>query len=149
MTQEKIEHKIFFNNLQSFWLDDSSEPFSDRVLELAYEPVHVGRIENPDAVGTIKDDCGDVFELFLKIDDGKIANALFLSDGCGAIMACGSAVCELAVGLSIGEADKLSSKDITDYLDGLPSSHQHCAEQAVQALRKALDHQTEKPKWKS
>ena len=131
--------KDVFQRLQSFWLGESSEPFSDRVLELAYEPVRVGGMVECDARAVVLDGCGDAFEIFLKINDGRVADATFLSDGCGAVMACGSALCEWVVGKTVREAEGATSEDVIRRLDGLPSSHRHCADQAVQALHSALE----------
>ncbi len=127
-----------FIDLRTLWLGKSSEPFSDKVLELAYEPIHVHSMDNPDAVGKVDDECGDVFDLFLKLAKGMIVDASFLSDGCGAVLACGSALCDLLPGKTVQEAGRLQIGDIVLYLEGLPESHRHCAEQALQALQKAL-----------
>jgi NifU-like protein involved in Fe-S cluster formation len=130
--------KDVFQKLHSFWLGESSEPFSEKVLELAYEPLHVGSMENSSVSASIKDECGDDFELFLKIEDGVISDASFLSEGCGAIVACGSALCELIIGKPVEEAQRISEDDIIRFLDGLPASHKHCAEQVLVAMNKSI-----------
>ncbi len=133
------EFEKSFDSLKSYWLGASSEPFSEKVLELAYEPLHVGTMEDCSTSASITDECGDQFEVFLKIEKGRVSKASFLSEGCGAIMACGGAMCELVTGLTIEETGEFSSEDIVRFLDGLPDSHRHCAEQAALVLKKAME----------
>jgi len=128
-----------FEQLKHYFMGEASEPYSDKVLTLAYEPMNVGEIENPDTFGYVKGSCGDEMTIFLRIKDGRIYDAKFLTDGCGATLACGSTVTELAKGKTIWEAKKIHPQGIVDYLGGLPASHLHCAFLAVRALRKALD----------
>jgi nitrogen fixation NifU-like protein len=128
-----------FDSLKTYWLGASSGPFSEKVLELAYEPPHVGAMDDCSTSASVTDVCGDQFEVFLKIEKGRVSKASFLSEGCGAVMACGGAMCELVTGLSIEETAELSCGDIVRFLGGLPDSHLHCAEQAVRALKKAME----------
>jgi nitrogen fixation NifU-like protein len=128
-----------FQKMQKYFLGSSSEPFSDKVLDLAYEPTNVGEIEDADAVGFVKGDCGDRMAIFLKMDRGKIKKATFLTDGCGATIACGSAVTELIRNKSSYEAIKIYPQMVIRYLDGLPTSHVHCAVLAVQTVHEALE----------
>ena len=128
-----------FNNLQHYLMGDASEPYSDKVMALAYEPVNVGTLENPDGEGYVKGDCGDAMTVYLKIEEEIITRARFLVDGCGASVACGCAVTELAEGKTPYEATKITVQKVIRYLDGLPASHVHCALISVQALNKALE----------
>ncbi len=120
-------------------MGNSGEPYSDKVLELAYEPIHVGELEDPDGFGYVKGSCGDEMRIYLELEGGKIKEAVFLSNGCGATLACGSAVTELAKSRTPHEASKIHTQQVVRYLGGLPSSHLHRAVLAVQALQKALE----------
>jgi nitrogen fixation NifU-like protein len=53
-------------------------------------------------------------------------------------MACGSAVTELALGLSIEEARKITREQVAEWLDGLPAASGHAAQLAVDTLKQAL-----------
>ena len=133
---EEIEE--IFEKLECYFMGEASEPYSDKVLALAYDPLNVGEIENADSFGYAKGTCGDEITIFLKIENGKICNAKFLTDGCGATLACGSSITELVKGKTVWQAKKIYPQDIINYLGGLPASHLHCAVLAVQALREAL-----------
>jgi nitrogen fixation NifU-like protein len=127
-----------FEEIQKYIVGDASEPYSDKVLILAYEPVNVGEIENPDGTARVMGECGDWMQMYLKITGDTISEARFLTDGCGATLACGSAVTELVRGRTLWEAIKIYPQTVIRYLDGLPASHMHCAVLAVQALKEAL-----------
>ena len=131
-----------FDKLQSLWMGNASEGYSDKVLELAYEPLNVGEIKEPDGAGLVKGSCGDRMSIFIKLKDGFISDIKFLTDGCGATLACGSAVTQMAKGGTPFEATKIHPQHIVRYLDGLPSSHLHCAVLAVQTLKNALENLT-------
>lgn len=135
----KTDPENVFAKLQSYIMGKASELYSDKVLTLAYEPINVGEMENPDGFGHVKGPCGDTMLVFLRVTDGTISDAKFLTDGCGATVACGSAVTELARGKTPYEASKIQPQYVVRYLKGLPASHLHCAVLAVQTLRKALE----------
>jgi nitrogen fixation protein NifU and related proteins len=133
----------FLKKLETLWMGGASGPFSDTALELAYEPVRMGSMEDADATGRITDDCGDVLEIFLKADSGVITDASFMCDGCGASMACGSAAVQLVHGKSINAAKAIGAESILEFLGGLPDSHRHAADDWCEVLSDAL----RKIKW--
>jgi len=133
------EIEKIFSAIESQFMGQSSERFSDKVLEFAYDPLNTGEIENPDGTGFAIGECGDSMTIFLKTEENKIKEARFLADGCGATLACGSAVTELVKDKSLFNAKNIYPQTVIRFLDGLPASHTHCSVLAVQALRKALD----------
>jgi nitrogen fixation protein NifU and related proteins len=124
--------------LETLWMGAASGPFSDKVLELAYEPALMGGMDDADAAGRVTDDCGDVLEVFLKIRSGAVSDASFLCDGCGASLACGSAAVQLVIGKPVEAAKAVDAKAILEFLDGLPESHRHSADDWSAALADAL-----------
>ena len=78
-------------------------------------------------------------QFFLKIKNNKIDKANFITDGCGATVACGSQTTMLIEGRSLEFAENLKSKDIEMALNGLPEDHKHCAELAIRTLRRLIE----------
>ena len=139
MDHFKIEESDkVFRKLETLWMGEASGPFSDRVLELAYEPACMGGMDDADAMGRVTDDCGDVLEVFLKTQYGIVSDASFLCDGCGASIACGSAAAQLVLGKSVDEAKGIDAEAILEFLGGLPESHKHTAGDWSAALAEAL-----------
>jgi nitrogen fixation NifU-like protein len=95
-------------------------------------------MSEPDARGIVLGWCGDTMEIYLRLDGKKIQEVTFMTDGCGPTVACGSKLTTMVQGRSLADADEILPEDLLEALDGLPEEHVHCADLAVNALRKAL-----------
>lgn len=116
------------------------QPYSDLVMEHFANPRNVGEIKNPDGVGKVGNPvCGDVLALYIKVKNGKIADAKFKTFGCGAAIATSSMVTELVRGKTIKAALEISNKAVAEALGGLPPIKMHCSVLAEQALKKAIE----------
>lgn len=113
--------------------------YTKKLIERFRNPKNVGEIENPTVVATEGDPtCGDMFKMFLKIENGRIEDVKFLSFGCAANIATGDMTADLIKGKTVEEAGKLQIKEIADGLGGLPAIKMHCATLAYRTLKKAL-----------
>lgn len=114
--------------------------YSEKVMDHFNNPRNVGKMEDPDGVGTVGNPvCGDVMKLYIKVKDGRISDARFQTFGCGAAIATSSMVTELVKGKTLEEAVALSNKEVADALDGLPPLKMHCSMLAEDALKAAID----------
>jgi len=122
-------------------------PYSDKVLEHFTHPRNIGKIENPDGTATVGSPaCGDMVAVYLKVDSekGLIEDVKFESYGCASNIATGSIITELAKGKSLDEAKKISWKQASEALGGLPAIKVHCSVLAVDGLRSAIQNYEEK-----
>lgn len=124
--------------------------YSEGVIDHALNPRNVGHLPEADGYASDTGDCGDRFEIGLRVRDGRIAEARFWTDGCAAQIACGSIVTELVRGKVIGEALRLTAHHVLAALGGLPEENAHCAHRAVTTLKKAINNylSTEREPWK-
>jgi nitrogen fixation NifU-like protein len=114
--------------------------YSEKVMEHFKNPRNVGEIENPDGVGRVGNPvCGDVMELYIKVNDGTIVDAKFKTFGCAAAIATSSMVTEMVKGKSIEGALKISNKAVVEALDGLPPAKVHCSVLAEDTLKAAIE----------
>jgi nitrogen fixation NifU-like protein len=114
--------------------------YSDKVMEHFAHPRNVGVIENPSGVGKVGNPvCGDIMEMFIKVENNIIKDAKFRTFGCGAAIATSSMATELIKGKTIEEALKLTNKAVAEALDGLPPVKMHCSVLAEDAVRAAID----------
>ena len=121
-------------------MPDAWSQYSKKVMDHFKNPRNVGEIENPDGVGHVGNPvCGDIMELYIKVNDGVIVDAKFKTFGCGAAIATSSIVTELVKGKDIKEALKISNKAVVEALDGLPPLKMHCSVLAEEALKSAID----------
>jgi metal-sulfur cluster biosynthetic enzyme len=90
--------------------------------------------------------CGDMVAVYLKVDDATkvITDIKFQSYGCASNIATGSIITELAKGKTIDEAKKISWKEASEALGGLPKVKVHCSVLAVEGLREAITNYEEK-----
>lgn len=124
---------------QEIWDQEAAE-FSPEMIAEYRNPVNVGRLKDPDGMGTFKGPCGDtmIFDLKINPEKREIAQITFLTDGCGPTIACGSRVTRNVTGKTLEEAKKLTPEEIEAQLGGLPDEHKHCPVLAVTALQKAI-----------
>eukprot|EP01084_Bolivina_argentea_P087983 158840_1 len=116
-----------------------------------YDEKVVDHFNNPRNVGTLNTEdedvgtglvgapaCGDVMRFQLKIDEnGKIIDSCFKTFGCGSANASSSFATEKVVGMNLGEASKLTNKDIAKELN-LPPVKLHCSMLAEDGIRAAI-----------
>lgn len=113
--------------------------YSAQLLDHFQNPRNAGEIAGADAAADVENPaCGDVLRLTLKTSSGRITQAQFKSKGCVAAIACGSALTELIVGITLTEARNLRRADILTAVGGLPQASTHAAHLALDALSAAL-----------
>lgn len=116
------------------------EQYTDKVIEHFMSPRNVGSMPDADGEGSFGDlKCGDHLTIYIKVEDNVIKDISFLVFGCAAAVATSSVTTELVKGKSLEEALKVTEKDITDALDGLPKHKLHCSVLAAKALRRAIE----------
>ena len=125
-----------------------STKYSDKVLDHFRNPRNVGTLEGDDvAYGRVGNPtCGDIMEIYIKIDDDKITDAKFRTFGCGSAIATSSMVTEIAIGKHVDDAMKITRNDVANELDGLPPQKMHCSNLAADALQAAIKDYKDKKK---
>lgn len=140
----------FAHGLQEKVMEEVKRTYSEVVIDHWMNPRNFGKIESPDGCGRVTGPCGDTMEIFLRVGDQKIAQAAFLTDGCGTTIACGSVVTELAQGKELKEARKVTQATVLQACGGLPEPDRHCALLAANTLHEALENYEElkRSPWK-
>ncbi len=113
--------------------------YSEKVMEHFRNPRNVGEIKDADGIGEVGNPvCGDLMKITIKVENDRISDIKFQTFGCGAAIATSSMVTELAKGLTLEEALKISRQTVADALGGLPPKKMHCSNLAADGLRRAI-----------
>ncbi len=114
--------------------------YTEKVMEHFMAPKNVGVIENPSGYGKVGNaSCGDIMELFIKVENNIITDVKFRTFGCASAIASSSVSTELILGKTIDEALKLTNKVVVEELGGLPPVKIHCSVLAEEAIKLAIE----------
>jgi len=95
----------------------SSDIYKDIILDYYRNPRNFGDLPNPDV--RAKDSnplCGDIIEMQLKINDGKIEDVRFKGKGCAISQASASMLTEAVKGKTLDEVKAMSKSDVLNLL---------------------------------
>jgi nitrogen fixation NifU-like protein len=113
--------------------------YNDKVIDHFLNPRNVGEIANPDGLATVGDPtCGDYLRATIRVDDGRIQEFRFLTQGCPAAIATSSIATEVALGKTLEEALELNDNDVIVAAGGIPARKAHCSLLAIRALHEAI-----------
>ncbi|MBM4285786.1 MAG: Fe-S cluster assembly scaffold protein NifU [Deltaproteobacteria bacterium] len=113
--------------------------YSEIVMDHFKNPRNVGEIANADGIGEVGNPvCGDMMNVFIKVENDKIVDIKFKTFGCGSAIAVSSMITEMAKGKTLEEAMKITNMDVADALGGLPKNKLHCSNLGADALHSAI-----------
>ncbi len=122
-------------------------PYNEKVLEHFRNPRNVGKIEDADGKSTEGSPaCGDMVSVYIKVNPETkvLEDVKFESYGCASNIATGSIITELSKGKTLSEAKKITWRQASDELGGLPAIKAHCSVLAIEGLRAAIRDYEEK-----
>ena len=96
-------------------------------------------VENPDTEARIVGECGDSMEIRVRFEADRVADVSYWTNGCTYMVNCLSAVTLLAKGKTVKEILDIDADIVKDAIGGLPKDYMHCAIQAADLLRGAVD----------
>ena len=113
--------------------------YTKEVMDHFENPRNVGELADANGVGEVGNaKCGDIMKIFLKIENGIIADVKFKTYGCASAIATSSIATEMIKGQPLEKAIELSNKAVVNALGGLPPHKIHCSVLAEQAIKAAV-----------
>jgi len=131
--EEKIKEQMM-----EMLMEVARKSYTAKVLDYGLNPRNCGVIEKPDGYAKVTGPCGDTVEIFLRINNGKIQDIQYTTDGCMTSHAAVSAATIMAKGRLLNECIKINQSSIIDHLGGIPEDSKHCALLAATTLHEAL-----------
>jgi nitrogen fixation NifU-like protein len=120
-------------------------PYSEKVMDHFQNPRNLGEMKDPDGTGRVGNPtCGDLMEVYIKVNEDTLEDVKFRTFGCGAAIATSSMVTEMAKGMKLHDALKITKQDVAEELGGLPPIKMHCSNLAADALHAAIMNYKEK-----
>ena len=114
--------------------------YNEKVMQAFQNPQNVGEVENYNAIGTVgNENCGDIMQITMLIEDGLIKDAKFKTFGCAAAVASSSTATAMIIGKTIEEALQIKNSDVIETLEGLPPQKIHCSVLAEEAIKLAIE----------
>lgn len=121
-------------------MDMNNTQYSEKVMDHFMNPRNVGEIADADGIGKVGNPvCGDIMNMYIKVEDNVITDVKFKTFGCGAAIATSSMATELIKGKTLDEALHLSNAAVAEALGGLPPVKMHCSVLAEEAVQSAID----------
>jgi nitrogen fixation NifU-like protein len=120
-------------------MKNMTDEYSEKVMEHFANPHNVGEIKDADGIGKVGNPvCGDLMWIYIKVKDNRLEDVKFKTFGCGAAIATSSMITEMAKGMTLEEALKITRNDVAEALDGLPPVKMHCSNLAADGLHAAI-----------
>jgi len=113
--------------------------YTEKVMQHFMNPHNVGVIENPDGYGKVGNpSCGDIMEIFIKVDNDILTDVKFRTFGCASAIASSSISTDMIIGKTVDEALQVTNKAVVEALGGLPAVKMHCSVLAEEAIKMAI-----------
>ena len=110
--------------------------YSDRLLDHFQNPRNAGELPSPDIRVEVSNPiCGDILQLSAQVADGRLTAVRYLTRGCTASIAVGSALTELLLGKTAEQALALTREDVQEAVGGLSNESKHAAVLALDATK--------------
>ena len=115
--------------------------YSQALIERFRNPKNVGEIADANGIGRVGNaSCGDIMEIYLKIENNIVVDAKFKTFGCASAIASSDVACDIIRGRTVEDALKLTNDEIVKELDGLPAQKIHCSILASEAIALAVEY---------
>lgn len=120
--------------------------YSQKVLNIFYNPEHVGVIKGADGVGKVVDDtCGEIIKIYISVENNIVKDAQFQAFGSPAIISATAVATSLMIGKTLEDCAKISADQILAELGGvLPDNKKYVCQLAEKVVKSAVTNYNKK-----
>ena len=114
--------------------------YSQKVLDMFYNPTNYGVIKGAHGVGKIVDDtCGEITKIFISVENGKVIDAQFQTFGSPALIVATNVATNLMLGKTLDQCNTITSDQILEGLGGeLPDNKRYVCPIAESVIKSAV-----------
>ena len=114
--------------------------YSQKVLDMFYNPTNYGVIKGAHGVGKIVDDtCGEITKIFISVENGKVIDAQFQTFGSPALIVATNVATNLMFGKTLDQCNAITSDQILEGLGGeLPDNKRYVCPIAESVIKSAV-----------
>jgi nitrogen fixation NifU-like protein len=116
----------------------SSSGYAEEAIQYFLTKPNLGPLKGANHVTELTGPCGDTMKCFIKVDNGRIADAKYQVLGCPGAVSAAMALADLVRGKTLSEALEVKDRDVFRRLVQIPDQKQHCIRLAVKTLGKAI-----------
>ncbi len=127
---DKIQNEIF---------EEARNALGEKGFDRWRNPKYCGVMVDADRHARMKGSCGDTMEMYIKVKDGRIEQASYVTDGCSSSSIAGSFTAEMAMGKTFEEVLDMTGPDVLKEIGTFPEAEEHCAHLAVTTLKEAVN----------
>lgn len=114
--------------------------YSQKLLDIFYNPTNYGVIKGANGVGKVVDDtCGEIVKIYISVENEKVVDAQFQTFGSPALIAATCVATNMMVGKTLDQCDKITSAQILEGVGGeLPDNKRYVCPLAESAVKNAV-----------
>lgn len=114
--------------------------YSQKLLDIFYNPTNYGVIKGANGVGKVVDDtCGEIVKIYISVENDKVIDAQFQTFGSPALIVATCVATSLMIGKTLDQCDKITSMQILDGMGGeIPDNKRYVCPLAESVVKSAI-----------
>lgn len=119
--------------------------YSEKIISEFYNAKNYDVIKGASGVGKVTCDIGsEIIKIYIKVEEGKIADAKFQTFGGVVAIAASSVATNLIIGKSVEEVKRFNAQKITEILGDVPENKSYILQLVVAAVTGAIENSQNK-----
>ncbi len=133
------EFDALINKIQNEVFTEAKGALGEKGFDRWRNPKFCGVLEKPHSYALMKGSCGDTMQMYLLVEDDRIKQVSYVTDGCSSSSIAGSFTAEMAMGKTLTEVLDMTGGDVLHEIGTFPEAEEHCASLAVSTLHEAIN----------
>lgn len=133
------EFDALIHKIQGEVFTEAKSALGEKGFDRWRNPKFCGVMDQADSHAQMKGSCGDTMQMYLLVDDNRVNQVSYVTDGCSSSSIAGSFTAEMAMGKTLTEVLDMTGADVLQEIGAFPEAEEHCAHLAVSTLHEAVN----------